>query len=251
LRWKGLQLAGALVAGGTVLAAWLLPPPAAQLAVVPAPALVAGPVSRAPSASTPAPAPRADGTRPRVKHHARPHASAEKVERVLARRMPGLEASERGRIARAILDEARGAAVDPLFVLALIAVESGFDHGAESVRGARGLMQLRRSTLESEAERSRLEGDLEDPVVNVRAGIRYYARLLRAFGDHDLALMAYNAGPNRILKYLREEGEIPERFHGYPQKVQAELHRLRGGAAAPPPAAGAAAVPDAPAAPAR
>jgi soluble lytic murein transglycosylase-like protein len=98
-------------------------------------------------------------------------------------------------------------------------------------------MQLRPSTLEREVERSNLEGDLEDPVVHVRAGIRYYARLLRAFGDHEVALMAYNAGPNRILKYLRE-GEIPERFQKYPQKVQAELSKLQRTPAAAPATAG-------------
>jgi hypothetical protein len=38
--------------------------------------------------------------------------------------------------------------------------------------------------------------------------------------------MAYNAGPNRILGYLRE-GEIPERFFAYPRRVKAELKRLR------------------------
>jgi hypothetical protein len=91
-------------------------------------------------------------------------------------------------------------------------------------------MQLRPSTLAVEAERSKLEGDLDDPVTNVRAGVRYYNRLLRAFGNHDLALMAYNAGPNRILRYLREEGEVPERFQQYPRKVRAEHSRIeRGG----------------------
>jgi hypothetical protein len=38
--------------------------------------------------------------------------------------------------------------------------------------------------------------------------------------------MAYNAGPNRILGYLRA-GEIPERFREYPRKVRAEARRLR------------------------
>jgi hypothetical protein len=38
--------------------------------------------------------------------------------------------------------------------------------------------------------------------------------------------MAYNAGPNRILGYLRE-GPIPDRFHVYPRRVKAALRRLR------------------------
>ena len=64
-------------------------------------------------------------------------------------------------------------------------------------------------------------------MVNVRAGIGYFRRLLRAFGSTEVALMAYNAGPNRILRYLQEDGDIPERFLVYPKRVQGELNRLR------------------------
>ena len=149
------------------------------------------------------------------------------LEKLLAKRMPALPASDRTRLADVIYDEAKAASLDPVFILAVIAVESGFDHVAQSQRGARGLMQLRPSTLRREAERSQLDGDLEDPVLNVRAGVRYYTRLIRAFGSPDLALMAYNAGPNRILKYLEEKDGIPERFHVYPKRVKREVARLR------------------------
>ncbi len=159
-----------------------------------------------------------------------------RLDRILAHRMPAVPDADRRRIADAIVEEAKEAALDPLFVVAVIAVESGFDHVAESARGARGLMQLQPSTLEREAERSQLDADdLDDPVLNVRAGIRYYRRLLRAFGSPDVALMAYNAGPNRILRYLQEDGEIPERFLVSPRKVKGELRRLQ--RAAPPGAA--------------
>jgi hypothetical protein len=149
------------------------------------------------------------------------------LESILAEKMPNVEAADRNRLAAVIYEEAKAASLDPFFVLALIAVESGFDHVAESERGARGLMQLRPSTLRSEAERSRLGADLDDPVLNVRAGIRYLRRLVQAFGSTDVALMAYNAGPNRILRYLQDEGAIPERFLVYPEKVNGELKRLR------------------------
>jgi soluble lytic murein transglycosylase-like protein len=69
--------------------------------------------------------------------------------------------------------------------------------------------------------------DPRDPATNLRAGIRYLRRLLDAFGREEVALMAYNAGPNRILGYLREESGIPDRFQVYPRKVRAELRRLR------------------------
>ncbi len=145
----------------------------------------------------------------------------------LASRIPGLPERERVRLAGAILGEAERAQLDPLFVLAVIEVESGYDPGAMSDAGAQGLMQLRPSTLKVEAERSNLaESDPDDPVLNVRAGVRYYKRLLHAFGNSDLALMAYNAGPNRIIGYLKAGG-VPERFQVYPRRVRAEFRRLR------------------------
>jgi len=143
--------------------------------------------------------------------------------------MPELDEEERVRLATAIAEEAEEASLDPLLVLAVIGVESGFDPEAVSERGAQGLMQLRPSTMQREVERARLEADdPEDPVLNVRAGVRYYRRLLDAFRqNHDLALMAYNAGPQRISRLLREEGGVPERYRGYPRRVRAELRRLR------------------------
>jgi Transglycosylase SLT domain len=155
----------------------------------------------------------------------------ERVDVQLEIRMPELGDADRRRLARTLVLEAELAKIDPLLVLALIEVESAYDVDARSGRGAVGLMQLREPTLRREVERAGLDwADPSDPATNLRAGIRYLRRLLDAFGrrDVDLALMAYNAGPNRILGYLREgDGEIPARFHAYPRKVRAELRRLR------------------------
>jgi soluble lytic murein transglycosylase-like protein len=152
------------------------------------------------------------------------------VERVDARlglRIPRLDAEDRRRLARTLVDESEKARIDPLLVLALIEVESSYDPDALSNRGARGLMQLREPTLRREVARAGLEWeDAHDPAVNVQAGIRYLRRLLDAFGREEVALMAYNAGPNRILGYLRG-GEIPERFQDYPRKVKEAARRLR------------------------
>ena len=78
--------------------------------------------------------------------------------------------------------------------------------------------------------------------------MRYLRRLMDAFRRQDVALMAYNAGPGRIVGYLRE-GEIPERFHVYPRRVNAVLRRMRGTQPRPPTIA-AAREPGRPAAPA-
>jgi soluble lytic murein transglycosylase-like protein len=150
-----------------------------------------------------------------------------RVDGELLARMPQLDAFERRLLARTIVAESETARIDPLLVLALIEVESSFEPEALSERGAVGLMQLREPTLRRELERAGLEADYpNDPVANVQAGVRYLRRLLDAFGHEEVALMAYNAGPNRILGFLRE-GEIPPRFHVYPRRVKAELRRLR------------------------
>lgn len=188
-----------------------------------------------------APRPLADGPRPlapaenepstcEVAGGCAPAAAPGWVERIagrLAQRIPVVGALERMRLAETIVSESERARIDPLLVLALIEVESSFDPHAASGRGARGLMQLQPSTMKSEAERSGLSvKDPHDPVTNVQAGVRYLRRLLDAFGREEVALMAYNAGPNRILGYLRE-GEIPERFQVYPRRVKNEVRRLR------------------------
>ncbi len=156
-----------------------------------------------------------------------PPGFVERLDAELVLRIPQLDGFERRLLARTIVTESENASIDPLLVLALIEVESSFDPVALSGRGAMGLMQLREPTLRRELERAGLELEYPyDPIANVQAGVRYLRRLLDAFGREEVALMAYNAGPNRILGYLRE-GEIPERFFAYPRRIKAELKRLR------------------------
>lgn len=192
-------------------------------------------IALVPSHRAGAPVSAARGTRPAKLRRARPWAALPsrmaldiaQVEAVVMERMPNRNAALQRDVARAIDEEARQAGLDPLLMLALIHVESSFDPGAVSDAGAIGLMQLRERTLHREIERAGLApADPRDPVANVRAGTRYLRRLVTAFGSTDLALMAYNAGPNRILSYYRA-GDIPERFHGYPRRIRSERERLR------------------------
>ncbi len=161
----------------------------------------------------------------------RPRPSPASTQRVYAevdRRTPNLDASLRARIAREILAEAARARLDPLLVLAVIHVESSFEVRAISRAGAAGLMQLREPTMADVVARAGLRSsDALDPIANIQAGVRYLAELIATFGDPELALMAYNAGPGRIGRCLREGG-VPERFRGYPQSVARELVRLGG-----------------------
>jgi soluble lytic murein transglycosylase-like protein len=80
---------------------------------------------------------------------------------------------------------------------AVIAAESGYNPRAVSGKGAMGLMQLMPGT-------ARRYGALDpyDPAQNIRAGARYLRDLLALFNnDMRLALAAYNAGENNVIKY--------------------------------------------------
>jgi soluble lytic murein transglycosylase-like protein len=86
--------------------------------------------------------------------------------------------------------------VQPELLQAIIAVESGFNPRAVSRKGARGLMQLMPETARRFAT-----GDLFDPRTNVHAGAQYLRLLLDLFGGNiELALAAYNAGENAVIR---------------------------------------------------
>jgi soluble lytic murein transglycosylase-like protein len=197
-----------------VVAALLLGAPHAAVLAEEARAL---PPPRAAAAHRPAPAaPAAPAVAP-----------VDRVQAHLAARMPSLEAGARARLGEAIVVEASIARLDPLLVLALIEVESSFDPTVESSAGAIGLMQLQGPTMKREVERSGLpSANPRDPIANVQAGVRYLKRLVDAFGSLDVALIAYNAGPNRIVYHLKQGG-IPDQLYYYPKRVRAELDRLR------------------------
>jgi soluble lytic murein transglycosylase-like protein len=152
-----------------------------------------------------------------------------KLEDLLFERMPAASQSLQEDLARALVVESEAARLDPLLVLAMIEVESGFDSAAASGAGARGLMQLLPATLQREAAAMGLAAiDPLDPVANVRAGVRYLRRCLDSYPSSlSLGLMAYNAGPNRVYELLQSGAEMPDWALAYPRRVEAEHRRMR------------------------
>ncbi len=87
--------------------------------------------------------------------------------------------------------------VDPHLITAVIKVESNFQVGARSDKGARGLMQLMPQTVRAMGVKNPF-----DPQQNIRAGVKYLAYLLKMFDYRlRLALAAYNAGPTAVLRH--------------------------------------------------
>src|SRR5690606_12048629 len=89
----------------------------------------------------------------------------------------------------------------PLLVKALIRQESAFNPKARSPARAYGLMQVIYPTARIFGVRSRAQ--LYKPETNVRVGTEYLARLIQRFGSVELALAAYNAGPNNVKAWMK------------------------------------------------
>jgi soluble lytic murein transglycosylase-like protein len=115
-----------------------------------------------------------------------------------------------------LIDEvARQANLRPALLHAVVRAESSYDPKALSRKGAMGLMQLMPDT----AKRFGVS-DSWDPEQNLRAGARYLSELLDMFGnDLQLALAAYNAGENAVIKYGNQIPPYPE-TQQYVTKVQ-------------------------------
>lgn len=103
-------------------------------------------------------------------------------------------------------------AVEAALLHGLIRQESAFNSRAVSRAGARGLMQLMPATAKQIAQKTKLrfatERLLEEPQFNLQLGQLYLHQMIMTFaGSYPLALAAYNAGPHRVKRWLRDYGD--------------------------------------------
>jgi soluble lytic murein transglycosylase len=113
--------------------------------------------------------------------------------------------------------------LDEALVRAVIKAESGYNPRAVSKKGALGLMQLMPDTARLLKVRDPLDAE-----ENIRGGSRYLRLMLDEFnGNLDLALAAYNAGPNAV----RRHGGIPpyEETRIYVDRVKTYMRHYRQG----------------------
>ncbi|MCP4600700.1 MAG: transglycosylase SLT domain-containing protein [Proteobacteria bacterium] len=92
--------------------------------------------------------------------------------------------------------------------------ESMFDPQAVSRVGAMGMMQMMPHTYEANRKRAGLpklpDGDLPGPEQSIRAAGHELAFLFKRFGGSmPLAIMAYNAGPAAVSRWLDRSGDLP------------------------------------------
>jgi len=133
---------------------------------------------------------------------------------------PNLTEEQAETIAAAILRSSIQNGVDPRLVVAVIACESSFRPDAVGKKGEIGLGQLKPETAAG------LGVDPYDPVQNIDGCVRYLRQQLDKFGSLELALAAYNAGPNAVSKAggIPQNGITPK----YVQKVLDLYRRLCG-----------------------
>lgn len=128
--------------------------------------------------------------------------------------------ADRASITRYVEQYSQRYGLDPHLVMAVIEVESGFNHQAVSRAGAQGLMQIMPATQQDLGLTAPF-----DPAENIEAGIRYLKMLMDRFPDLSLALAAYNAGPANVERY---NGIPPFReTQDYVRKVTANYDRRR------------------------
>ena len=105
--------------------------------------------------------------------------------------------------------------VDPNLLAAIMLAESGGRVDAVSSAGALGLYQLMLPTAVEQARGLGLDDPtrddlLSDGTLNARLAASYIAWLQRRFdGALEPMLVAYNAGPNRLARWIRDAGGYP------------------------------------------
>jgi soluble lytic murein transglycosylase-like protein len=103
--------------------------------------------------------------------------------------------------------------VDPLLILAVVAVESRYNPVAESNMGAKGLMQVIPKFHPEKLVEHGGESALLDPHVNIQVGAQILREYMRRFGETETALQMY-------------AGAFDEPNSQYAFKVLAERTRL-------------------------
>lgn len=150
------------------------------------------------------------------------------VTKILSESRASWSPHEAFAIAEHIVQEADGIGIAPSLLLAVIEVESSFNPCAISPVGAKGLMQVMPARImgpKSANENFAFNHHLVfDPHWNISFGTAYLSELMTRFGSLEMALAAYNRGPTRLSRQLRQKT-----FRGcsYTRKVFARQEAIR------------------------
>ena len=109
-----------------------------------------------------------------------------------------------------IISQAKAMGVEPAIVLSIAKTESGFNQAARGAGGHVGVFQLSHAT----AKHMGIDPyNLDD---NIKGGITYYKKMYERFGSMELAVAAYNAGPEAIR---RNNNVVPKHTRPFVSKI--------------------------------
>jgi soluble lytic murein transglycosylase-like protein len=114
-----------------------------------------------------------------------------------------------------ICDAATARKIDALWLQAIIWQESKYDPTSFSGAGARGLMQFIPETAQAVAAAAGMPAlsvdKLYDPAVSIQLGAAYWSSLTQKFKTPEMALAAYNGGPDNVERWISKSSD-PELF---------------------------------------
>ena len=109
--------------------------------------------------------------------------------------------------------------IDPDLFVKLVQAESSFIPDNISEDGAVGLTQIMDDTAKQPGYNVTPIENRLDPLDNLRFGAEYYKAMLDEFGSDELALAAYNTGPDNLAKILNREKAMPEETLKYIKNI--------------------------------
>jgi hypothetical protein len=122
-----------------------------------------------------------------------------------------------GRICNLIATHAEREKLSPDFLARLIWKESRFDPNAVSPAGAEGIAQFMPGTAAQRGLRNSF-----DIAQAIPASAHYLAELRTSYGNLGLAAAAYNAGENRVSRWLSSGGFLPMETENYVLDIMGE-----------------------------
>jgi soluble lytic murein transglycosylase-like protein len=145
-----------------------------------------------------------------------------KIYSIVKANRPDISDGEAWDMSDVIRQECRKHSLDPMLVLALIQVESGFQFKTVSPMGARGIMQImpdvgqglaQESGVRPQSHTRRFKPEyLDDPVFSIKLGVYYLHGLKKSFRDVSTALVAYNLGPTELRNRIENNIEFSDEY---------------------------------------
>jgi hypothetical protein len=121
--------------------------------------------------------------------------------------------------------------LDPLLIVAIIGIESGFNPLAESSFGAQGLMQVIPRFHKDKLPESAGDSPLLDPVINVQVGVQVLQESIRRRGSLVAGLQQYagssdneGAYANKVLAEKRRLEQLV--FRAVPSRMAAPVKQI-------------------------